>query len=109
MDYPPSCSFKKNSDYIFHLSLDLVIAALATLWVLFVFIVGGWLISLWKESTEHLVERGSTYTNRAAQALQEPTGDQKLRNIYFGLIMGVSTALPTFTFNFAYLVDYKKD
>ena len=56
-----------------------------------------------------MVERGSTYTNRTVQALQEPTGDQKLRNIYFGLIMGVSTALPTFTFNFAYLVDYKKD
>jgi len=36
----------QTSEYIFHLSLDLVIAILATFWVLFVFTFGGWMISL---------------------------------------------------------------
>ena len=40
----------KTSEYAFHLSLDLVIAILATLWVLFVFTFGGWIISLWENS-----------------------------------------------------------
>ena len=85
----------KTSEYIFHLSLDLVIAVLATLWVLFVFTFGGWMISLWETAPEQLAERGSKYTNRAIQAIQDPTGRENAKNIYFGLIMGVSAALPT--------------
>ena len=84
----------KTSESFFHLSLDLVIAILATLWVLFVFTFGGWIISLW-ENGEELAQRGTKYTNRAVQALQDPTGRENAKNIYFGLIMGVSAALPT--------------
>ena len=86
----------KTSEYIFHLSLDLVIAVLATFWVLFVFTVGGWMISLWDTAPEELADRGTKYTNRAIQAIQDPTGRENAKNIYFGLIMGVSAALPTF-------------
>ena len=85
----------KTSEYVFHLSLDLVIAFLATLWVLFVFTFGGWLISLWESAPEQFADRGSKYTVRAVQALQDPTGRENAKNIYFGLIMGVSAALPT--------------
>ena len=85
----------KTSEYIFHLSLDLVIAVIATFWVLFVFTFGGWLISLWETAPEQLAERGTKYTNRAIQAIQDPTGRENAKNIYFGLIMGVSAALPT--------------
>ena len=85
----------KTSEYVFHLSLDFVIAILATLWVLFVFTFGGWIISLWESAPEELAQRGTTYTNRAVQALQDPTGRENAKNIYFGLIMGVSAALPT--------------
>ena len=85
----------KTSEYVFHLSLDLVIAILATLWVLFVFTFGGWLISLWESVPEQFAQRGSKYTHRAVQALQDPTGRENVKNIYFGLIMGVSAALPT--------------
>jgi len=85
----------KTSEYVFHLSLDFVIAILATLWVLFVFTFGGWIISLWESAPEQLAERGTTYTKRAVQALQDPTGRENAKNIYFGLIMGVSAALPT--------------
>ncbi len=85
----------KTSEYVFHLSLDLVIAILATLWVLFVFTFGGWIISLWENAPEELAQRGTKYTNRAVQALQDPTGRENAKNIYFGLIMGVSAALPT--------------
>jgi hypothetical protein len=85
----------KTSEYVFHLSLDLLIAVLATLWVLFVFSFGGWLISLWESAPEQLAERGNKYTTRAAQAIQDPTGQENAKNIYFGLIMGISAALPT--------------
>ena len=85
----------KTSEYVFHLSLDLVIAVLATLWVLFVFTFGGWIISLWESAPEELAQRGTKYTNRAVQALQDPTGRENAKNIYFGMIMGVSAALPT--------------
>ena len=85
-----------NYQYVFHLSLDFVIAVIATLWVLFVFTFGGWLISLWEDTPEKLVVRGSKYTSRAVQAMQDPMGRENSKNIYFGLIMGVSAALPTF-------------
>ena len=86
---------RKTVEYVFHLSLDLLIAVLATLWVLFVFSFGGWLISLWEQAPEELSERSSKYTYRAVQAMQDPTGKENVKNIYFGFIMGVSAALPT--------------
>jgi hypothetical protein len=72
-----------------------VIAVLATFWVLFVFTFGGWMISIWESAPEQLADRGTKYTNRAIQAIQDPTGRENAKNIYFGLIMGVSAALPT--------------
>ena len=97
----------KTVEYIFHLSLDLLIAVLATLWVLFVFSFGGWLISLWEQAPEELSQRSTKYTYRAVQAIQDPTGKENVKNIYFGFIMGVSAALPTclhlFLFSWALL------
>ena len=53
------------------------------------------MISLWETAPEQLSARGTKYTNRAIQAIQDPTGRENAKNIYFGLIMGVSAALPT--------------
>ena len=53
------------------------------------------MISLWETAPEQLIARGTKYTNRAIQAIQDPTGRENAKNIYFGLIMGVSAALPT--------------
>ena len=86
---------KKTLEYVMHLSLDLVIAVIATFWVLFVFTTGGWFISLFETVPEELTLRGEKYTTRAVQALQDPTGRENAKNIYFGIIMGVSAALPT--------------
>ena len=86
---------RKTSEYVFHLSLDLIIATVATFWVLFVFTFGGWLISIWENAPEQLTSRGAKYTNRAVQAIQDPMGRENAKNIYFGVIMGVSAALPT--------------
>jgi uncharacterized protein with PQ loop repeat len=85
----------KTSEYVFHLSLDLIIAVVATFWVLFVFTFGGWLISIWENAPEELTSRGAKYTSRAVQAIQDPMGRENAKNIYFGLIMGVSAALPS--------------
>jgi uncharacterized protein with PQ loop repeat len=86
---------QKTSEYVFHLSLDLIIAVVATFWVLFVFTFGGWLISIWENVPEELTSRGAKYTSRAVQAIQDPMGRENAKNIYFGVIMGVSAALPT--------------
>lgn len=86
---------QKTSEYVIHLSLDLFIAILATLWVLLVFTFSGWLISLWENAPEQLADRGVKYTSRAVQAIKDPAGRENIKNIYFGLIMGVSAALPT--------------
>ena len=85
----------KTSEYILHLSFDLVIAFLATTWVLLVFTFGGWIIGLWENIPEHLSARSVKYTKRAVQAIQDPTGHENIKNIYFGIIMGISAALPT--------------
>ena len=85
----------KTSEYVFHLSLDLFIAIVATFWVLFVFTFGGWLISLWESVPEQLSERGTKFASRAVQAIQDPIRRENAKNIYFGLIMGISAALPT--------------
>jgi hypothetical protein len=94
---------RKTSEYVFHLSLDLIIATVATFWVLFVFTFGGWLISIWENAPEQLTSRGAKYTNRAVQAIQDPMGRENAKNIYFGVIMGVSAALPTFFHIFLFL------
>ena len=86
---------KSSVEYVFHLSLDLVIAVVATFWVLFVFTTGGWFISLFESVPEQLGQRGEKYSTRAVQALNDPTGAENVKNIYFGFIMGVSAALPT--------------
>ena len=87
--------------YVGHLCIDLVIAALATLWVLFVFSVSGWLISLIEAKPQTLTFRRERYGQFAAEALENPQGS--LRNIYFGAVMGISAALPTALHLFLFL------
>ena len=71
---------------VFHLSLDLFIAILATLWVLF------------DRRMDHMrnspKEEPSTPT-RKYRLCRTRQGRENAKNIYFGLIMGVSAALPT--------------
>lgn len=86
-----------NVSYVAHLSVDIAIAALATLWVLFVFSFSGWLVSMITANPESLAARGGAYQDRLVRALQDPTGQEELRNIYFGVLMGLSAMLPTLT------------
>lgn len=88
---------RSTTSYVAHLSVDLAIAALATLWVLFVFSVSGWLVGLATMAPEALSDRNAAYQERLVRALQDPTGQEELRNIYFGLLMGLSAMLPTLT------------
>ena len=84
-----------TSRFIGHLSIDLVIALLATLWVLFVFSFSSWLIRHFDVAADiqELAARQSVYQDRVIAALQEPT--RNLRNIYFGLVMGMSAMIPS--------------
>ena len=92
-----SCS---NILYISHLSIDMLIAIVATFWVLFVFSISGWLVSfipIKSEIAKHesLEDRNKAYADRAVAAIKNPTGKEEMRNIYFGMIMGFSAIIPT--------------
>ena len=79
--------------YIGHLSIDFIIAVLATFWVVFVFSISGWLILLLQHENVLLSERNDEYKDLVVSAVKQPT--ENLRNIYFGLIMGISAMIPT--------------
>lgn len=95
---------KKNVQYITHLSLDLVIAILATFWVLFVFSFSGWIVHLWEPIQQGLASRNEEYTEMLVDAIEKPADNK--RNIYFGLIMGVSAMLPTCGHIFMFLMSF---
>lgn len=86
-----------STSYFAHLSVDLGIAALATLWVLFVFSMSGWLVGALGAAPESLLARNGAYQDRLLRALQDPMGREEIRNIYFGVLMGLSAMLPTLT------------
>ena len=91
---------RTTAEYVGHLSIDVIIAIVATCWVLFVFTWGGQIVSrvdaLFTDTIpETIVERTSKTTLRVQQAIENPVGNW--RNIYFGFIMGVSASLPTVT------------
>ena len=85
----------KNLNYLGYLSIDLVIAALATLWVMFAFMVAGWVVSFILAIPETFEERTVLYQGRLSSIFNDPFSGDNLRNIYFGIIMGASALLPT--------------
>jgi hypothetical protein len=98
---------RSDISYISHLSIDLVIAIAATFWVLFVFSISGWIVSLMpvieenivikevKAKPESLKARNKVYEQRVTKAIANPTGKEEMRNIYFGIVMGISAMIPT--------------
>ena len=92
---------RSNISYISHLSIDVLIAIAATFWVLFVFSISGWIVSfipnVSKEviKSESLVERKEVYADRAVAAINNPTREEEMKNIYFGIVMGFSAIIPT--------------
>ena len=95
-----------NLSYMSHLSVDLLIAICATFWVLFVFSFSGWIISLVTLEPESLIERSLVYEQRFVSALQNPSGKNELKNIYFGLMMGCSAILPTTIHMYLFLKSF---
>jgi hypothetical protein len=87
---------KKSWEYIGHLSIDLVIAVLATFWVVYVFSVSGWLIKWFEGTQEIYAARSDRYQQMVVDAIAAPTSSDSMRNIYFGLVMGISAMIPTF-------------
>ena len=86
---------RKNTEYVAHLSLDFVIAVIATFWVLFVFSFSGWVINLFEASRRTLSARNEVYEQMLVSAVSNPT--ENLRNIYFGILIGISAMIPTTT------------
>jgi hypothetical protein len=92
-----------NLSYISHLNIDVLIAIAATFWVLFVFSISGWIVKSIPIKTDDktvvvaktLEQRNQLYTDRAIAAVKNPTGKEEMKNIYFGLIMGLSAIIPT--------------
>lgn len=98
---------KSDLLYLAHLSVDLVIAILATMWVLFVFIFSGWIISFLISNPESFLIRKETYEARVVSAINNPSGIDEIRNIIFGIVMGFSAILPTTFHIFLFLKSLK--
>ena len=80
--------------FIGNLSIDLVIAVLATFWVVFVFMFSSWLVRLtMPEEITTLAARQEIYGRRLVDAINNPFAN--LRNIYFGIVIGISSLIPT--------------
>lgn len=90
-------ALKSTSDKTFlaYLSVDLGVAILAGLWVLFAFIVSGWLVSLVLSVPETVAERSDLYGWRFERLVRHPFRPDNLRNLYFGVMMGASALFPT--------------
>jgi len=86
---------QNNSSYVLYLSIDLLIALVASLWVLFVFTASGWIVSHILANPETMGSRVWLYEQRVESALFNPFDPNNLRNIYFGVVMGASALLPT--------------
>jgi len=84
-----------NLSYLCYLSVDLVIAIVASMWVLFVFMLSGWVVSLILQIPETMASRTDLYQGRLQSVFSDPFSPNNLRNIYFGVIMGASALLPT--------------
>lgn len=97
-----------TKSYLAHLSVDLIIAIIATWWVLLVFSISGWLVSIVQQTPESFAERSYVYEQRFMQAIKDPTDIHNLKNIYFGVIMGISAMLPTFTHSIMSLYSVSK-
>jgi len=61
--------------------------------VVFVFSFSGWLVNLVSYTPQVLAERNAEYQGLLLDAFANPTDN--MRNIYFGLIMGISAMIPT--------------
>ena len=96
-----------NFLYLAHLSVDLVIALLATMWVLFVFIFSGWLISFLISNPESFIIRKEVYEERVIAAIINPAGTKEIKNIFFGIIMGFSAMIPTMFHIFLFIKSMK--
>ena len=91
--------------HIAHLSIDLVIAVLATFWVILVFIISVWAVSFIETIgyTEELIQTydHETNINKSISKYVSTVNDaikslsKNIENIYFGLIMVYSAMLPT--------------
>ncbi len=91
-------ALKSNSlrRFVGHLSIDILIAVIATFWVLFVFSFSSWLIRLTEVDpglASDLSGRQEVYRERLENAIENPMDNK--RNIYFGIVMGISAILPT--------------
>lgn len=79
--------------YLSHLSIDFFIAVAAAAWVVLVFSVSGWIISFTESNPLLLSQRAKTYEQLVLSAVENPGGN--IRNIYFGIVMGLSAMIPT--------------
>lgn len=83
-----------NFKFVAHLSVDFLIGILSSFYVLLIFHLSPWIITLMEGVSEELTQRNFLMQERVVSALNSPFDNW--RNIYFGLIMGASAMLPTF-------------
>lgn len=86
---------RSNVAFMAWLSVDVVKSFLASFWLLFVFVVSGWLVAQILPIDESLLDRAELYQDRVADMVVHPLRGDSVKNAYFGMVMGISAMLPT--------------
>lgn len=86
---------RSNAMFLAYLSVDFIIAIVATFWVLFAFYVSGWLVAQVLPINDSFAQRTELYQERVAGLFLHPLAAESLKNVYFGLILSGSSMLPS--------------
>jgi hypothetical protein len=86
---------RNNLVFLAYLSVDFIIAVVATLWVVFAFYVSGWLVAQVLPINDSFAQRTELYHDRVAGVFLHPLAAESLKNVYFGLILSGSSMLPS--------------
>jgi hypothetical protein len=89
-------ALRTDSDFAFtaYLSLGLILPVCAAVWILFAFVLGGWIVNLILSLPESFEARTILYHDRVLGLLHNPFDIHNQKNFYFGVVMSFSALLP---------------
>jgi len=95
--------------FLFHIIADIIIAVFTTFWVVYTFSISAWMAhQLYSDSNYpfYLIDKFLNYQSLLTKAWDDPLSN--LRNIYIGLLLGISSAIPTFIHFSIFFYSIKK-
>ena len=97
---------RSTVSYLGHLSIDILIAVIATFWVVYVMVFSFWIYNLVYGIDEGLLERQALYEERIRSTVDQP--EDNWRNLLFGFLLGFSAMFPTVTHLISFILSFFK-